>query len=264
MNRPAPNPHRPSARDEGPVLLAAAAGLVAGLLAAVAASAQPPLETGHLQEARRDLEAGRDSRAVFHLRRHLDREPADVDARSDLAAAYQRLGLEGPALRELHLVLAERPDEPGALRVLASVQERRGRREEALETIGRLRELGEGGDLLDLSEGRLLFRLGRHGQAAGPLARAAAAAPESSERLELLGLNALRLGDLDGAVAALGRAVELAPGDASLRNNLGFALERTGEVESAYLEYLEAEGRSGGNERYAANRIRLERVVAQR
>ena len=109
--------------DEGLALLAAAAGLVAGLLTAVAAAAETPPGAAHLDAARRELAEGRDARAVFHLRRHLDRHGDDVDARSVLAGAYARLGLEGPALRELHLVLAERPDQPEALHALGALGE---------------------------------------------------------------------------------------------------------------------------------------------
>ena len=88
MHRPADSNIPPHQRDEGFALLAAAAGLVAGLLTAVAAAAETPPGSGHLEEARRELESGRDSRAVFHLRRHLDRLPDDTEARSLLAVAY--------------------------------------------------------------------------------------------------------------------------------------------------------------------------------
>ena len=81
--------------------------------------------------------------------------------------------------------------------------------------------------------------------------------------LKLHGLNSLQLGLLPEAKASLSAAAEMAPDDAAVRNSLGFALERLGEVEAAYLEYLEAEGRSGGKERYAANRQRLEQVLAR-
>jgi len=70
--------------------------------------------------------------------------------------------------------------------------------------------------------------------------------------------------DLDIATRSLSRAVELRPESASLHNNLGFAHERRGELEEAYLEYLEAEGRSEGDARYARNRQRIESVLAAR
>ena len=266
MNRPANSTHPPTQRDEGLALIVAAAGLVAGLLTAVAAAAETPTTGGggHLAEAQRELTGGRDSRAVYHLRRHLDAAPGDVEARSVLASAYDRLGLRNAALRELHLVLAERPDDGPALRVLLGIQERGGHLEDALETLTRLSESGESPPERDLLEGRLLFRLGRHADAATPLERALAASPDQEQALKLHGLNALQLGDLRGARASLGRAAELNPGDASVRNSLGFAHERLGELELAYLEYVEAEGRSGGKAAYASNRERLESVVARR
>jgi len=265
MNRPTDSTHPPTQRDEGLVLIVAAAGLVAGLLTAVAATAETsPSSSRHLAEAQRELADGRDSAAVYHLRRHLASSPDDVGARSSLASAYDRLGLRNASLRELHLVLAERPDDGPALRVLAGIQERAGHLEDALETLTRLSGLGEAGPEFDLLEGRVLFRLDRHAEAAAPLGRALSEGSDERRALKLHGLNALQLGDLAGARASLGRAAELSPGDASVRNSLGFTHERLGELELAYLEYLEAEGRSGGNERYSSNRRRLESVVAGR
>jgi Flp pilus assembly protein TadD len=265
MNRPDSSTHPPRQRDEGIALLVAAAGLVAGLLTAVAAAADvPSAKSGHLAEAEAELAAGRDSRAVYHLRRHLDSAPGDVEARSVLASAYDRLGLRGAALKQLHLVLAERPDDARALLVLADIQEHAGQYRDALETLERLASLGVDAGELDLREGRVLFRLDRHAEAAGPLERSLAADGDELQALKLHGLNALQLGDLEAARASLGRAAELSPEDPTVRNSLGFTHERLGELELAYLEYLEAEGRSGGNERYSSNRRRLESVVAGR
>lgn len=267
-----PHPRTETAEPTLPgelALLAAAFGLVAGLATAVVAAARPaegPPPAGRVEQARRFMETGELSRAVFHLRRHLAEAPDDVDARSLLARSQARLGLRRAALEQLSLVLAVRPDDTAALRTLAELQAVAGHEDAALATAARLRDAGETGDWLDELEGRLLFRIGRHEEAAGPLGRALEARPGSPSLLKLAGLNALRRGDehLAEARDRLERALSLEPADAALHNSLGFVHERLGDPEGAYLHYVDAEHVSGEAVRYADNRRRLEEVLARR
>jgi Flp pilus assembly protein TadD len=265
----ASSPSSPDRHDLGISLLIAAAGLVAGLFAASAnaatTTAAVPLED-HLARAHDLVARGEPGRAVFHLRRHLEDHPDDADARSLLAGAYARLGLSQSALGETHLVLAAQPRHAGALRTLAELQVAAGHATDAIDTIASLRVQGEGDPQIDLLEARALFKAGRHAEAAPGLRAAIERAPLDAELLALFALNALRAGRVEAAreaVDALARAVELRPDSAALRNSLGFAHEKLGDLERAHLAYSEAEGLSG-DARYAKNRGRVEAALARR
>jgi Flp pilus assembly protein TadD len=263
-----------STRREGEVArrLAPGQGLVAGLVAATAAAARPPSdgagpEVDHLGRAVSFIGQGEDGRAVYHLRRQLESLPEDTHARRLLAGAYARLGLSRAALSQVQLVLAEAPDDVVALGTLARLQAEAAHHDDALRTIGRIRQLGGADESIDTLEARELFRTGRHEEALEPLRLAVARHPGDAELLGLCALSSLRVGGKENARVArelLRQAAALRPGDATLHNSLGFAHERLGELEDAYLEYVEAENLSGGEASYARNRQRVEAVLAGR
>ncbi|MEM7245023.1 MAG: tetratricopeptide repeat protein [Acidobacteriota bacterium] len=263
---PATSPDR-SARL-GLQLLASALGIAAGLTA-VAATASPgpaPLADA-VTTARTQLEDGRTAAAVGQLRRHLREQPRDVDARLLLADAEHRLGLRRRALEDLQLVLAERPSSAPALTLLAHLQVEGGRRDAALGSLDQLAADGILPAELRLTRGRLLFQSGRALEAIEDVEIALSHAPENAAAWKLHGLAALAVGDDDHLVTArdsLARAAGLNPDDASTRNSLGFAHEKLGEVEEAFVEYVDAELLSGGQPSYRRNRERLELFLKRR
>ena len=91
------------------------------------------------------------------------------------------------------------------------------------------------------------YRAGRFADTAATCRRVLAADPTNADALHLLGVSALKLGQLDEAVDALRQALRLRPADAEAYNNLGIALEGRGQVgkaESAYKAALRIDPRS--------------------
>ncbi len=247
-------------------LLASALGIAAGL-ATVAAQAAPLPSDDALARAQTHLDEGRTAAAVGHLRRHLRESPRDVEARLLLARTELRLGLRRRALEDLQLVLAEQPDSAGALGLLSEIQLESGRKEAALASLDRLAELGSLPGDLHLTRARLLFQTGHALRALDQVELALVAEPENAAAWKLQGLSALAVGDEEHLVVArdsLVRAAGLSPDDASIRNSLGFAHEKLGEVEEAFVEYVEAELLSDGRPSYRHNRERLELHLVRR
>ena len=150
---------------------------------------------------------------------------------------------------------------------LAELQVSEGRDSEAVHALDRLQGLGIAGERMDVLRARALYGVGRHGEADALLSPLASSKPDDLRLQNLHGLNCLRLGgqdDLGRAVGAFQRVVSLDGHHAAYRNNLGFALEKLGRLEEAYLAYVEAEGLSGSDSRYSKNRARVERALSRR
>ena len=82
--------------------------------------------------------------------------------------------------------------------------------------------------------------------------------PENSGLWNVLGLIALRRGELDLAVERLGEAARLAPGDAGVQGNLGAALRAGGDLDGAEAVYRRALAVAPGLQALHANLANVE------
>jgi tetratricopeptide (TPR) repeat protein len=191
-----------------------------------------PLARPHL--ARLYLLQERETEAVDQLRRFADTDPDGLerDLALKLAIADLAAGETVRAERQLRSI-GERFESVQALVLLARLQLSRGEPEAALGTLDRARELAPNAEPVLDAEARAGFvadRLPRALTALDALARMHPAVPEYPYRL---GLAQMRIGDVQGAVAALEHARELDPTRVSIHVALGLALNAQSRYEES-------------------------------
>jgi tetratricopeptide (TPR) repeat protein len=137
-------------------------------------------------------------------------DPGAVQAMFMLGAAYERTGQLPEAVGVFQDLIAREPDFHLALNYLGYMWADHGENlGEALELIERALELDPDNAAYLDSLGWVYHRLGRHREALGELAKAAAAVPDDATIQEHLGDVHRALGDVEEARAAYRRAVEL-------------------------------------------------------
>ncbi len=177
-------------------------------LAVVAALGLAPELFGDdaLRQAAEAIEQNDFPAAISHLVEALTDDPNNVNARFNLAYAYQATGAESEAIEEYFRIVEQQPDLAPARQNL----------------------------------GTLLMRGQRFGAAARQFAHLASLQPEDTALQLQLADSSLRAGDAETAVSAYRRAVEM--GEESLDVLVGFAgaLVNTGRLIEAVPVYLRA------------------------
>ena len=159
-------------------------------------------------------DGGHKEEAERFLRKWVQAEPGEVDARFALGSFLERESRYDEAEAELRKVLELDPRHAWALNHMGySLADRNLRLEEALELIRRALELDPwNGAYLD-SLGWVYFRMGRYEDAREPLERAAREYPRDPTVLEHLGDVYQSLGDREAAVRAWREALAFDPED---------------------------------------------------
>jgi tetratricopeptide (TPR) repeat protein len=181
-------------------------------------------------------------RALAHLVRAKELEPANHEVLFEFAMAALRLTLHEDAARALVEALARRPDEPKFLYALARARMGTGDLNDAERLFRRYTELRPEDPTGHFGLGYVLAGMKRNEAARVSFDRSLALRPEQTESNYQLGLLDLADGDLDAAAARFGKVIE------RYRDHTG-ALLGMGKV------YF-------GRKQYDAARQNLERVVA--
>ncbi len=199
--------------------LLAAAGDLAGATraAAEACRLEPNAPSGTLFLGSLHLRGGDPERAIAAYAAAADLDASSAPAFSGLALAYERLQDYGNAVVALRKALAAKPDD-------ARVKARLARLEALAKRQGQ-------GDAFDDHFGRaqLLRDMGEFSAAAVAAGKAAAADPDASAPLLLLGWLRQKLGAVDPALDAFTSAAHRDPG--SIRAHIGIAAARRQQKE---------------------------------
>jgi Flp pilus assembly protein TadD len=226
--------------------LLAAAEFSLGRLEQAEAALKKTLELNPRQfDARKDLAklfAGqrRFEDAVAHYRQALATRPDDADTHLHLATALANLGRHEEASRHGELALRFGPDHAEARRQLGQSQARRGRPAEAVAHYQRALALRPDDPEILNELGIAFARLHRLDEAADCYRRAIRARPEIADVHNNLGNLLRQRGRLDEAIACYREALRLRPNYPEAHNNLGIALRRQGKVDEAIHHYYEA------------------------
>jgi Flp pilus assembly protein TadD len=217
--------------------------------------------------------------------------PVRTDVTYEKAETVFRRGRYDEARALFDVVVVNRPEDASGHYLLGLSAWKTGDHEGAERALRRAAELDGASVKVRTNLARVLLEQGRAQEAVVHLEQAVDLAPESHEVWRVLGnaysqlnrpddaeqsyrealllndedawtmnnygLLLIREGRFDEALLPLARAVELMPRSATFRNNLGVALERTGDLggaEQAFMAAVEADST------YAKARISLERV----
>jgi tetratricopeptide (TPR) repeat protein len=198
-------------------------------------SAQAYYRLGTALRAAGDMEGARAALLRFQelSRRHDAEDWGGKEVGTALNEA-QNLAQEnrmGEALEHLDGLLEEHPEEAKVLVLRAKVLFSMGRREEALASMVRARELVPGRVEYHYLEGMFLVRLERLAEAEPVLLRALALDPDLAPAHALLGLVALGREDAAEAVDRFRQALDLGADSPNLRLNYATALRSLGRLE---------------------------------
>lgn len=210
-------------KDQALSLLGPASGLAPGALAAK--RAEVLLALGRDQDAASELaklpsgsegkdraaevyqRSGHHAQAIPLLLELLQADPASVDLRFRLGAAYERIGKVPEAVTVFRELLASAPDYSMALNYLGYMWAEKGENlPEALRLVRRAVELD----------------------------------PDNAAYIDSLGWVYFRMGELGQAVEHLERAARLLPGDGTVQEHLGDALRAAGKIPEARTAYRRA------------------------
>lgn len=149
------------------------------------------------------------------------------------AIARHRAGRHVDAERLYEAVLADEPENVGALHLLGALRHQMGDSARAVLLVRRAAELRPDVAVIQASLAEAEIALGHHAEAAEAARAALRCGPDDPMLRFTLGLAAQGLGRLDDAVDAFERAVALNPEFAAGYHNLGDALRRMGRLEEA-------------------------------
>lgn len=172
----------------------------------------------------------------------------DLRARLETALAAHRAGRLNDAAAVYRAVLAEDPDQPDALALLASaLRSAGGGAEEAVPLLERALAREEGRADLWYNLGNALHAAGRSVEAAEAYRRSLALAPEDAQTLANLGIALAACGRRAEACAAYEAALALDPGHPIARHNLANQESAAGRGRVALAHFREALRRDPGS-----------------
>jgi Flp pilus assembly protein TadD len=143
----------------------------------------------------------------------------------------------GAALPLLAEAVRKQPDDPRLVRLYALALRRAGQVEASVDQLKRVVALSSEDASARLDLARMLDGLGRTDEAAAAYGDLLRVSPRSLEGLGLLAAVHTRQGKHAEALPLLRRYAELKPDDLANRQNLAFALEKTGDEAAAIDQY---------------------------
>jgi len=161
---------------------------------------------------------------------HQDSEPVDHLARS---LELRQLGDKRGALTEAQRALFDDPENGEALTLIANLAESTGKKEIAVEALGRLAKLDEDDARPLEHQSRLLISLKRYDEGVKAGRQAIARDSEDPDAYQVTGRALLAQRELAPAIQMFQRVVELSPDHGYAWNNLGFAYLLASQNEDA-------------------------------
>ena len=221
---------------------------------------QEALPEGHYLLGLCLRQRNRDAEAIAPLRRAVVLAPGMIPARESLVGLYRQLGRRGDEIKELEALVALEPQRPERLVALALAHEHQGRRELAVQTLGRATRQFDSSALPYAALGHVWLQADLDqpdpvlvDKAVEALTRAVARGG-SSEAHTLLGRAWLRKGDLRRAIGSLEQAIATLPVDPDAYTLLGDAAERLGRLAVAREALVHAAALSGDADARSATR----------
>lgn len=206
------------------------------------------------------MQRKRGADALAPLKRAVTLAPALVPARESLVDLYRELGRHADEVRELEALVALEPRRSERVVALALAYNRQGRRDLAVQALGRATKQFEGSTGPYVALGRVWLEADREqpdpvlvDKAIEALTRATAHG-ESSEAQTLLGRAWLRKGDLRRSMASLELATATLPVDPDAYALLGEAAERAGRLTVARDALVHAAALAGDADARSATR----------
>jgi len=232
-------PQSPAVQLEHGAILAAA-GQTQGAAAAFrrAVAAEPDLADGWrgLAEAL-DLLGDADGAQVARARQ-IKGGVRDPDLMAAAAALVD--GKPGEAETALRALLAARPDEPAALRMLAEAVARLGRQEEAEDLLVRCLTIAPGFTAARQNLATVLYRLGRSEEALVQLETLLADDPRNPAHLNLKAAALARIGEYARSIAIYEDVLERYPQQPKGWMSYGHALKTVGRAADCAAAYRKA------------------------
>jgi tetratricopeptide (TPR) repeat protein len=194
------------------------------------------------------------------LERAVSLDPADPDARTNLAMALSRLGILPDAESHARRAVELDPRAAAPQALLGKILLDMGNLSEASTILERAQRIGPDNPDVLCACGELLRAERRLQEAKQLYEKAVAVAPDSVQALNDLGLVLNELRDFDGAQASLDRARGLAPDDPDILINLGNVANSRGDIEGARQWFRRA---LQANERFPLAYMNLASLATQ-
>jgi arylsulfatase A-like enzyme/Flp pilus assembly protein TadD len=204
---------------------------------------RPDMPLSYLQLAYLERRRGRLAAAVLATRKAVELRPLDAESLSLHAVYLTEAGRPGEALAFLEPYAKNAAPDLDVLTALGMAQARTGRREEALATFARARELDPSNAMVLVNAGTVHLMAGDRARARQAFEAALDIDDGLARAHNSLGVIAAGEGRLPEAIARWRKAADLDPRDYQTLFNLGATLRRMGRGAEArpYLEgYLRA------------------------
>jgi len=221
---------------------------------------QDTLPEGHYLLGLCLMQRKQHAEALAPLKRAATLAPAMIPARESLVDLYGQLGRRADEIRELDALVALEPRRPERVVALALAYDRQGRRDLAVQTLGRAARQFDASALPYTALGHVWLEADREqpdpvlvDKALEALTRAVALGG-GSQAHTLLGRAWLRRGDLRRAIASLEQATGTLPVDPSAYALLGEAAERAGRLAVARDALVHAAALAGDVDARSATR----------
>jgi predicted O-linked N-acetylglucosamine transferase (SPINDLY family) len=228
------DPNHPNALHLLGLLLAQAGDPAEGIrLMQQAADRYPNIALFHLnlgEACRRNLQ---NERAITHLRRAVELDPALVEAHNNLSIALLDHGDPPAAIAAAKAALARQPNFAEAHANLANALKKSGDNEAALAEYRRAIELNPAYADAYINMAAVLYQLERLNESIEACHMAMSLLPTSAQAHNNLGAALDALNRCDEAIEAYATAIRLDPKDPVAHANFAFAMARQGDLDRA-------------------------------